>query len=76
MPAASPATPCSLILLPGENKVNRPAAANVRPWSPEVAKEVGIRAASVFQRVPEDAEPGGVQLAGRQGAVVVSTLVK
>src|SRR5262249_40418026 len=42
MPAASAATPCSLMLLPGEDEVNRPAAADVGAWAPEVVEDFRV----------------------------------
>src|SRR5262249_54284602 len=56
-------------LLP-QDEIHRPATANVRPGSPQVAQHVRIATAGLLQGVGQDAQSEAVQRAVRHGLVV------
>src|SRR5262245_58521389 len=48
---------CSIMAsLPVQDQVEHPAPPDVRPWPPEVAEDLGVRAARLFERVGEDGQ--------------------
>ena len=51
-------------LLPPQDQVHRPAAADVRPRPAQVPEEVGAGATGVFQGVGQHGETGWIEGAG------------
>src|SRR5262249_41317628 len=59
---------------PPEHNIHGPAGADVRTWPAEVREEGGVGAAGFFQGIRKHGEPGVVQQAGGEKAVVVGRL--
>ncbi len=61
----------SAVLLAGQQEVNGPTATNVRPRPAQVVEDILARTIRLFQGACENGELAEVQVAGRQGSVIV-----
>src|SRR5262245_32861783 len=68
----APRYTCSATASPlPDQKIDRPATANVWTRPSQVAKDVAVSAPGVLQCVRQDSQPRGVQMAAGQEAVLV-----
>ena len=73
-PRSAAAVGSRIMLLFGENEVEWPAAANVRPWPAKVTEDLGFPTASLFQGVSQNGEAVVVQQARGQLALLIGCL--